>query len=438
MSDLIKLSEYPGRGEWPRLMRRATAAGPSPAEVVARVIEDVRQRGDEALRDLGERFDGVRIERLRVTTAECDDADDTVPIALKNAIAVAAKNISRFHKAQRMAPVEVETVPGVNCSQRAVPIGKVGLYVPGGNSPLFSTVLMLAIPARLAGCRKVVMCTPPGKDGRVHPAILYAARVAGVTEIYKVGGSQAIAAMALGTESVPKVYKIFGPGNRFVTEAKMQVAREGVAIDMPAGPSEVMIIADGSAQPQFVASDFLSQAEHGPDSQSILLTTDSRLAKALPGVIERMLATLPRQEMMRKSLSHSSVILLHNDDEIMDFANGYAPEHLIIDHADAGAMARRVENAGSVFIGPYSPESAGDYASGTNHTLPTSGYAKAYSGVNIDSFTKKITFQHLTAQGLATIGPAIETLAENEDLMAHRLAVTVRLNQLRAEKEDKR
>ena len=429
--ETISVYEYPERSEWQSLMTRAVAETRELHDTVAAIIADVRSRGDEALREMAARFDGVQLGSLKVTPDEIAEAIDAVPHELKNAIAVAAKNISRFHKAQRMEEIVVETVPGVTCRQKAVPITRVGLYIPGGNSPLFSTVLMLAIPARLAGCRKIVLCTPPGKDGKVHPAILYAASISGVTEIYKVGGAQAIAAMAFGTESVPRVSKIFGPGNRFVMEAKQQVSLGAAAIDMPAGPSEVMIIADGAADARFVASDFLSQAEHGPDSQSILLTTDATFASKLPVVIEELLATLPRQEMMHKSLAHSRVILLRNDDEIMAFANDYAPEHLIINHADAEAIASRVENAGSVFIGGYSPESAGDYASGTNHTLPTSGYAKAYSGVNIDSFTKKITFQHLTPEGLASIGPAIEILAENEDLMAHRLAVTVRLDSLK-------
>lgn len=427
MGDIVNLIEYPAREEWKNLMTRAVAETKELHDTVAGVLEAVKNGGDKALREFGERFDGVKIDDFRVNADEIDEADELVDIKLKNAIAVAAKNIATFHKAQRMNEISIDTVPGVNCRQKAVAIGKVGLYIPGGNSPLFSTVLMLAIPARLAGCRKIVLCTPPNKYGKVHPAILYAARVAGVNEVYKVGGAQAIAAMAYGTESMPRVYKIFGPGNRFVMEAKQQVGRQAVAIDMPAGPSEVMILADAAASREFVASDFLSQAEHGPDSQSILLTTDKTLAEELPAVIERLLGTLPRQEMMKKSLSHSRVILLHDDDEIMDFANGYAPEHLIINRTDAEDMALRVENAGSVFIGAYSPESAGDYASGTNHTLPTSGYAKAYSGVNIDSFTKKITFQHLTKEGLESIGAEIETLAENEDLMAHRLAVAVRL-----------
>ena len=411
-------------------MTRAAESTAQLEQTVAEIIAQVRERGDEALREYASRFDGVKLSDLRVSETEIAEAEQRVDEALKQAIAVAAGNIERFHAAQTMQPVEVSTMPGVECVQRAVPITNVGLYIPGGNSPLFSTVLMLAVPARLAGCKHIVMCTPPGKDGKVNAAILYAARLAGVTEIYKVGGAQAVAAMAYGTQSIPRVSKIFGPGNRFVMEAKMQVSRSAVAIDMPAGPSEVMIIADQDADAEFVASDFLSQAEHGPDSQSILLTTSESLAERLPGVIDDSLNRLPRREMMLRSLSHSHVIVLRDYDEIMRFANEYAPEHLIINTADAERLAERVENAGSVFIGPYSPESAGDYASGTNHTLPTSGYAKAYSGVNLDSFTKKITFQRLSPEGLRSIGSTIEIMAENEDLMAHRMAVTVRLKKM--------
>ena len=411
-------------------MTRAAESTAQLEQTVAEIIAQVRERGDEALREYASRFDGVELSDLRVSETEIAEAEQRVDEALKQAIAVAAGNIERFHSAQTMQPVEVNTMPGVECVQRAVPITNVGLYIPGGNSPLFSTVLMLAVPARLAGCKHIVMCTPPGKDGKVNAAILYAARLAGVTEIYKVGGAQAVAAMAYGTQSIPRVSKIFGPGNRFVMEAKMQVSRSAVAIDMPAGPSEVMIIADQDADAEFVASDFLSQAEHGPDSQSILLTTSESLAERLPGVIDDSLNRLPRREMMLRSLSHSHVIVLRDYDEIMRFANEYAPEHLIINTADAERLAERVENAGSVFIGPYSPESAGDYASGTNHTLPTSGYAKAYSGVNLDSLTKKITFQRLTPEGLRSIGSTIEIMAENEDLMAHRMAVTVRLKKM--------
>lgn len=427
MTENIKIISYPQASMWHDLMKRAVADNSELHNVVSGIIAEVKQRGDDALLDYAKRFDGVELTSLKVSEAEIAEAEALVSDSLKDAINVAAKNIEAFHAAQVMQPIEVETSPGVVCSQRAVPISDVGLYIPGGNSPLFSTVLMLAIPARIAGCRNITLCSPAKANGKIHPAILYAAKLAGVTNIFKVGGAQAVAAMALGTKSVPRVSKIFGPGNRFVMEAKMQVSLSGVAIDMPAGPSEVMVIADNNANAEFVAADFLSQAEHGPDSQSILLTRDVTLANALPQVIEDMLATLPRQEMMRKSLSHSHVILLHDDDEIMRFANEYAPEHLIINTANADELALRVENAGSVFLGAYSPESAGDYASGTNHTLPTSGYAKAYSGVNIDSFTKKITFQRLSQLGLKGIGHEIETLAENEDLMAHRLAVSVRI-----------
>ena len=430
MNEIIKITKYPEPEAWSALMTRAAESTAQLEQTVAEIIAQVRERGDEALREYASRFDGVKLSDLRVSETEIAEAEQRVDEALKQAIAVAAGNIERFHAAQTMQPVEVSTMPGVECVQRAVPITNVGLYIPGGNSPLFSTVLMLAVPARLAGCKHIVMCTPPGKDGKVNAAILYAARLAGVTEIYKVGGAQAVAAMAYGTQSIPRVSKIFGPGNRFVMEAKMQVSRSAVAIDMPAGPSEVMIIADQDADAEFVASDFLSQAEHGPDSQSILLTTSESLAERLPGVIDDSLNRLPRREMMLRSLSHSHVIVLRDYDEIMRFANEYAPEHLIINAADAERLAERVENAGSVFIGPYSPESAGDYASGTNHTLPTGGYAKAYSGVNLDSFTKKITFQRLTQQGLRGIGATIEIMAENEDLMAHRMAVTVRLKDM--------
>lgn len=425
---------YPERDIWPRLMQRGIADTSAVRETVAAVLADVRQRGDQALKEYEERFDGVTLPSLRVSEAEMAEAANLVGEPLKEALAVAAANIRRFHEAQRMQPISVVTTGGVTCSQRAVPIQKVGLYVPGGTAPLFSTVLMLAIPAKIAGCRQIVLCTPPDRQGKVNPAILYAAQMAGVTEIYKLGGSQAIAAMAYGTETVPRVYKIFGPGNRFVMEAKQQASVQNVAIDMPAGPSEVMIIADGEANPTFVAADFLSQAEHGADSQSMLLTTDRTLAEKVADETERLLAALPRQDLIRRSLSHSRIIVLANEDEIMDFANEYAPEHLIINHKEANRLAERVENAGSVFLGAYACESAGDYASGTNHTLPTSGYAHAYSGVNLDSFMKKITFQTLSEEGIANLGPVIETLAENEELMAHKLAATVRMNAIKEKK----
>lgn len=425
---------YPEREAWPQLMQRGITDTSAVRETVAAVLADVRRRGDQALLEYEERFDGVTLTSLRVSEAEMAEAESLVGEPLKEALAVAAANIRRFHEAQRMQPISVVTTGGVTCSQRAVPIQKVGLYVPGGTAPLFSTVLMLAIPAKIAGCRQIVLCTPPDRQGKIHPAILYAARMAGVTEIYKAGGSQAIAAMAYGTETVPRVYKIFGPGNRFVMEAKQQASVQNVAIDMPAGPSEVMIIADGEANPTFVAADFLSQAEHGADSQSILLTTDRTLAEKVADETERLLAALPRRDLIRRSLSHSRIIVLANEDEMMDFANEYAPEHLIINHKEADRLAERVENAGSVFLGAYACESAGDYASGTNHTLPTSGYAHAYSGVNLDSFMKKITFQTLSEEGIANLGPVIETLAENEELLAHKLAATVRINAIKEKK----
>ncbi len=425
----VETIKYPAREQWPQLMQRAVAETRELHDTVAHIMANVKQHGDQALRDYAAKFDHVDLGDLAVSQAEIDEASASLDSELKAAIDQAASNIAKFHEAQRMQPIEVETSPGVTCSQRAVPITDVGLYIPGGNSPLFSTVLMLGMPARIAGCRNVEMCTPCGPHGKVHPAILYAAQRCGIDRIYKSGGAQAIAAMTYGTETIARVSKIFGPGNRFVMEAKMQAQYDNVAIDMPAGPSEVMVVADDSANPRYVASDFLSQAEHGPDSQSTLLTTSEDFAQQLPQVIDELLSSLPRQEMMKKSLSHSHIIVMHSIDEVMDYVNAYAPEHLILNCADALALASRVVNAGSVFLGPYSPESAGDYASGTNHTLPTSGYAHAYSGVNLDSFTKKITFQRLSQAGLEGIGRTVELMAEAEDLMAHRLAVAVRLGQ---------
>lgn len=424
----MEILRYPDRQQWPSLCQRALASQAAEVKsIVADIIGHVKSRGDEAIREYEQRFTGATINSLKVSDREIAEAEQLVSDDLKQAIIAANDNIARFHAAQKMQPITVETAPGITCSQKAVPITKVGLYIPGGNSPLFSTVLMLATPARIAGCREIILCTPANKEGKVHPAILFAAKVAGVSNIYKTGGAQAIAAMAYGTETIPAVYKIFGPGNRFVMEAKQQVSQDAVAIDMPAGPSEVMVIADDNANADFVAADFLSQAEHGPDSQSILLTTSARLVDELPQCLDKMLNMLTRREMMEKSLSHSRIILLRDMNEVMDFSNTYAPEHLIINHADADAICERVENAGSVFVGQLSPESAGDYASGTNHTLPTSGYATAYSGVNLDSFCKKITFQKLTPQGISSIGRTVEIMAENEDLNAHKLAMTLRI-----------
>ena len=424
----MEILRYPDRQQWPSLCQRALASQAAEVKsIVADIIGHVKSRGDEAIREYEQRFTGATINSLKVSDREIAEAEQLVSNDIKQAIIAANDNIARFHAAQKMRPITVETAPGITCSQKAIPITKVGLYIPGGNSPLFSTVLMLATPARIAGCREIILCTPANKEGKVHPAILFAAKVAGVSNIYKTGGAQAIAAIAYGTETIPAVYKIFGPGNRFVMEAKQQVSQDAVAIDMPAGPSEVMVIADDNANADFVAADFLSQAEHGPDSQSILLTTSARLVDELPQCLDKMLNMLTRREMMEKSLSHSRIILLRDMNEVMDFSNTYAPEHLIINHADADALCERVENAGSVFVGQLSPESAGDYASGTNHTLPTSGYATAYSGVNLDSFCKKITFQKLTPQGINSIGRTVEIMAENEDLNAHKLAMTLRI-----------
>lgn len=430
----MEILRYPDRQQWPSLCQRALASQAAEVKsIVADIIGQVKEHGDKAIMEYEQRFTGACLDSLKVSDQEIADAEQLVSDELKQAIVAANDNIARFHAAQKMQPITVETAAGITCSQKAVPITKVGLYIPGGNSPLFSTVLMLATPARIAGCREIILCTPAGRDGKVHPAILFAAKVAGVSNIYKTGGAQAIAAMAYGTETIPAVYKIFGPGNRFVMEAKQQVSQDAVAIDMPAGPSEVMVIADDNANADFVAADFLSQAEHGPDSQSILLTTSTRLVDELPQCLDKMLEMLPRREMMEKSLSHSRIILLRDMNEVMDFSNTYAPEHLIINHADADSLCERVENAGSVFVGSLSPESAGDYASGTNHTLPTSGYATAYSGVNLDSFCKKITFQRLSEQGIKSIGRTVETMAQNEDLNAHKLAMTLRINAINNE-----
>ncbi len=421
--------QNPPRDSWRGLCQRAMSTQqPEVAETVAEIIDNVRRGDDTALKEYELKFTGARLTSLAVTEAEIAAAAGEVSDELKSAIATAIANISKFHSAQVMEPVEVVTTSGVTCRQCQMPVDRVGLYIPGGNSPLFSTVLMLAIPAKIAGCGRIVLCTPAGADGKVHPAILYAASAVGVTEIYKTGGAQAIAAMAFGTESIPAVYKIFGPGNRYVMEAKQQVTRYGVAIDMPAGPSEVMVIADEKAPIEFIAADFLSQAEHGPDSQSILLTCSAGVAAALPAEIERQMSSLPKQELISRSLEHSRVITFDNRDEMMDFANEYAPEHLIIACEDYEALSRKVRNAGSVFLGNFTPESAGDYASGTNHTLPTSGYAHSYSGVNLDSFCKKITFQHITPQGARSLGPAVEAMAEAEGLMAHRNAMSLRVN----------
>ena len=401
---------------------------------VQTLIDEVKRGGDAAVLALEERFDKVKLPQLEVTEEERVEAEAAVCTQLKEAIDLAAHNIEAFHAAQRYEGKRVQTQPGVTCWQQAVPIEKVGLYIPGGTAPLFSTVLMLALPARIAGCSEVVLCTPPGRDGRVHPAVLYAARVAGVKRIFKVGGVQAIAAMAYGTESIPKVYKIFGPGNQYVTAAKQLVSLRDVAIDMPAGPSEVEVLADDSANPVFVAADLLSQAEHGADSQAMLITTSAALADAVEQEVERQLSELPRREIAERALQWSKLIVVSSMEEAMEMTNAYAPEHLIIEATNYLELASQVRHAGSVFLGSLTPESAGDYASGTNHTLPTNGYARAYSGVCLDSYVRKMTFQEILPEGLRRIGPAIEVMAAGEQLDAHRLAVTRRLATLRESK----
>lgn len=417
----------PERKEWTALTaRNIPADDPQVTEAVERIVAGVREGGDKALRDYARQFDGAEIDSLLVTDEEIAEAIARVSAEVARAIDSAAANISAFHRAQLPAPVEVETAPGVRCMQRAVPIQRVGLYIPGGRAPLFSTVLMLAIPARLAGCPEVIMCTPASGSHPISPEILYAARVAGVDRIYKVGGAQAIAAMAYGTESITRVDKIFGPGNRFVTKAK-QLVSTVTAIDMPAGPSEVMIMADATASQAFVAADMLSQAEHGPDSQAIALCDSPRLASAVAEEVERQTALLSRRELVDGSLSRSRIIVLPSREDMTEFANLYASEHLIISMSDPWDVASHITSAGSVFIGNYSPESAGDYASGTNHTLPTGGWARSMSGVNIDSYMRKITFQELTADGLRTLAPVITAMATAEGLDAHAAAVTVRL-----------
>ena len=426
----MNIIEYPQHEQWAAITRRPQLDHKQLHQTVAAVLDDVRTRGDEAVADYEERFDHVRLQSLAVTEQEMDEANSLVSDELKEAITLAHANIKAFHEAQRFQELHVETQPGVDCWQRSVPIERVGLYIPGGTAPLFSTVLMLATPAKIAGCRDIVLCTPPNPQGKVHPAILVAARIAGVSAIYKAGGIQAIGAMAYGTATVPKVYKIFGPGNQYVMAAKQLVAIDEVAIDMPAGPSEVCVLADDTAQAAFVAADLLSQAEHGVDSQVLLVTTSPTLLSLVQNELQRQLALLPRQEIARKALENSNLVLVASSEEMIELANAYAPEHLIIQTKDYIQMADKVVNAGSVFLGPYACESAGDYASGTNHTLPTHGHARAYSGVNLDSYCRKITFQHITPDGIRHIGPAVASMAQAEQLEAHRQAMTIRIESL--------
>ena len=424
------LISNPDKSQWQEILKRPVMNTENLFDTVRSVIDRVKAEGDCAVLDYEKKFDKVVLTSLAVSEEEQQEAENLVSEDLKAAIRLAKQNIETFHAAQRFEGKKVQTRPGVTCWQKAVAIEKVGLYIPGGTAPLFSTVLMLAVPARIAGCKEIVLCTPPGRDGKVHPAVLFAAKVAGVNRIFKAGGIQAIAAMAYGTESVPKVYKIFGPGNQYVTAAKQLVSLRDVAIDMPAGPSEVEVLADETANPIFVAADLLSQAEHGVDSQAILITTSVELQQAVKVEVERQLALLPRKEIAEKSLANSKLIVVDSMEEAIELTNAYAPEHLIIETEDYLSVAERIVNVGSVFLGSLTPESAGDYASGTNHTLPTNGYAKAYSGVSLDSFIRKITFQEIKPEGLNIIGPAIELMAANEQLDAHKNAVSVRLGQL--------
>lgn len=425
----MQIIRYPERLEWASILVRPQFDTSSLNNTVSAVLADIRGRGDKAILEYEERFDKVKLSSLTVTREEIEASESLVSEELKAAIRLAKRNIEAFHRSQIFESKKIETTQGVVCWQKAVAIEKVGLYIPGGTAPLFSTVLMLAVPAKIAGCKEIVLCSPPNKEGKIHPAILFAAQEAGVDKIFKIGGIQAIGAMAYGTETIPKVYKIFGPGNQYVMAAKQLVSLRDVAIDMPAGPSEVQVIADDTANPAFVAADLLSQAEHGADSQVILTTTSEQFVAEVLQEIEQQLVGLPRREIAEKALLNSKLILLRNNREIIDMTNQYAPEHLIIETSDYMDIADEVINAGSVFLGHYTPESAGDYASGTNHTLPTNGYATAYSGVNLDSFVKKITFQKITKDGIRNLGPAIEVMAENEELYAHKNAVTLRLKE---------
>ncbi len=421
----------PERKKWKDILKRPVFEVSELYGKVQSILNEIEKEGDSALRKYTFQFDGVKMDSFLVSKEEIEEAEYCLEKELKNAIYLASENIRAFHDKQKPELKKIETTPGVTCWQKAVPIEKVGLYVPGGTAPLFSTVLMLAIPARIAGCTEIVLCTPPSMDGKIHPAILYAAKVSGVTKMYKLGGVQAIGAMAYGTETVPNVYKIFGPGNQFVLAAKQLVSINKVAVDMPAGPSEVLVVADNTSDPGFVASDLLSQAEHGTDSQVVLITTTTTSAEQVEAELRKQLEKLPRKEIAGKALEKSVIIIQDKLDDSIDLINYYAPEHLIISTKNYIQIADKIKNAGSVFLGELTPESAGDYASGTNHTLPTNGWARSFSGINLDSFLKKITYQEITEEGLMNIGPSIEIMAEAEQLVAHKNAVTLRLKNIK-------
>ena len=426
----MKIIKYPSKSQWPDIVKRPHLDLSQLNATVKNVLDDVKAHGDEAVRQYEQQFDHVSLDSLAVSEEEIEEAFRTVSTELKASLELAHHNIAAFHEAQRFEGKKIETAPGVDCWQKSVPIEKVGLYIPGGTAPLFSTVLMLATPAKIAGCKEIVLCTPPNREGKINPAILAAARIAGVEHIYKAGGVQAIGAMAYGTESIPKVYKIFGPGNQFVMTAKQQVSLHDVAIDMPAGPSEVCVIADDSSNATFVAADLLSQAEHGIDSLVMLITNSEEMLDKVKEETDRQLQKLPRKEIAAKTLENSQLVLVYDTDEAMELSNCYAPEHLIIATKDYEQLATKVINAGSVFLGKWACESAGDYASGTNHTLPTHQYALAYNGVNLDSYNRKITFQHLTREGIESIGKAVVCMAENEQLEAHAEAMRLRLKEI--------
>lgn len=434
----MKVIMHPQRQEWEELLKRPAYKFKKVEAIVEPILKKVKNKGDKALRKFTLEYDHVELDEIQVTEEEIAKAETKLSLSLKEAIRIAQNNIEQFHAAQREKMLKVETMPGVLCMRKSVPITKVGLYIPGGTAPLFSTVLMLGVPAMLAKCKKIVLCTPCDTHGQVNPAILYAAKQVGIHKIFKVGGAQAIAAMAYGTESVPKVYKIFGPGNQYVTVAKQLVSKQGVAIDMPAGPSEVAVLADETANPIFVASDLLSQAEHGPDSQVLLVTTNKKLVEKVEKEVAKQLKDLPRKEMAEQSLSNSLAIVVKSHDEGIDLINEYGPEHLIVATKEPREAMSYIVNAGSVFLGNYTPESVGDYASGTNHTLPTNGYAKAYSGVSLDSFVKKITYQEITEDGLRELGPIVEEMAEAEKLIAHKRAISLRLAYLNRTVEEKK
>ena len=427
---MMRVVKFPEKSSWKDLLKRPAQDGKKLTEVVRPILEEVKKDGDKALVSFNKKLDGYESAELTVTQTAIDEAEASLSHDLKTAILLAKANILRFHEAQKDNEITVETVPGVICSRKSVPIEKVGLYIPGGTAPLFSTVLMLGIPARIAGCKEIILCTPPGKTGEIHPAILYTAKLVGINKIIKAGGAQAIAAMAYGTETVPQVYKIFGPGNQYVTMAKQLVNTENTAIDMPAGPSEVAVMADEKAIPEFIAADLLSQAEHGIDSQVVLVSTSATIIEKSMIALKEQLAKLPRREIAEASLVNSLAILVGDEDEALALLNQYGPEHLILAVQNEDEVAGKVVNAGSVFVGNFSPESVGDYASGTNHTLPTNGFAKAYSGISLDSFVKKITFQKLTTEGIRNIGNAVEVMAAAEELIGHKEAVSVRLKYL--------